>query len=52
MECFQHVVTKAKYCYNLGVHAILRSRLGLVTINFTSFRMDFLLTSPLGGNLG
>ena len=51
MQGFQHIVTKAKYCYNLGVHATLRFRLGLVTINFTRFRMDFLIP-PQGGNLG
>ena len=46
---FQHIVTKAKYSYNLGVHAILRFRLGLLTTNFTRFRMDFIF-SPQGGN--
>ena len=51
MQGFQHIVTQAKYCYNLAVYAILRYRLGLVTVNFTRFRMDFLMPL-LGGNLG
>jgi hypothetical protein len=49
---FQHVVTKAKDCDNLGVHAILRFSVGSSTINFTRFRMDLSVRSPLGGNLG
>ena len=52
MKSFQHIVTKAINCYNLGVHAILRFGFGLVPINFTRFRMDFLVISPLGGYLG
>jgi hypothetical protein len=41
MEYFHPFITKAKYCNNLGVHAILRFRFGFSTINFTRFRMDF-----------
>ena len=50
-KSFEHIVTQAKYCYNLGVHASLRFSFGLVTINFTRFRMDFLMPL-LDGNLG
>src|SRR5512141_222040 len=28
---FQHIVTQAKHCYNLAVHAFLRYRFGLST---------------------
>ena len=43
MQGFQHIVTQAKDCYNLGVHAILGSSFGVSTLNFTRFRMDFSL---------
>jgi hypothetical protein len=51
VKCFQHIVTKVKYYYNLAIHAILRFRSGFVTINFIRSRMDFGL-EPLSGILG
>jgi len=52
MQGFQHIVTQAKDCYNLSVHAILRPSFGLVTVNCTRVRMDIAIHSPQGSNWG
>jgi hypothetical protein len=35
----QHISTKAKYCYNLSIHAILWFVFGFSNLNCTRFRM-------------
>lgn len=50
IQGFHYIVTLAKYCYKLAAHALLRLKFGLVTFNFTGFRIDLFNLLTQGSN--